>query len=99
MDYEKKKIHILSGLPVFLAKHLPLKKVRYALHRLEEQPTSDFLRTLQPENFKSFLNQIGVLEKSYIHGGESHGLNVKYTTRIRIISTGDHGLPGSQRIF
>ena len=43
LDYEKKKSHILSGLPAFLAKHLPPGKVRYALRRLEEQSASDFL--------------------------------------------------------
>ena len=58
LDYEKKKRHILSGLPTFLAKHLPPGKVRYVLRRIEEQPTSDCLRTLQPDNFKSFMNQI-----------------------------------------
>ena len=31
LDYEKKKSHILSGLPAFLEKHLPLGKVRHVL--------------------------------------------------------------------
>ena len=94
MDHEKRKIHILIGLPVFLAKHLLLGKVRYALHQVEDQPASDFLWILQPDNFKSFLNQVGVPEKMYIHGGESHGSDVKHTMRIKIMSTCDHGLPG-----
>ena len=79
---------------MFLAKHLPPKKARYALWRLEEQTGSNFLCTLQPDNFNSFLNQIEVPEKRYIYGGESHGSNVKYTMRIRFMSTGDHELLG-----
>ena len=64
------------------------------IHRLAELTASDFLCTLQPENFKMFLNQLGVPEKRYRYGRDSHGSNVEYTMRIRIKGTGNNGLPG-----
>ena len=70
------------------------EKVWNALHPLSEQSASEFLRILQPGNFKMFLNQLGVPEKRYRHGRDSHVSNVEYTTRIMIMGEGDNGLPG-----
>ena len=56
LNYAKKKTHLLSELPGFLRQHLSPEKVRNALHLLSEQSASEFLHTLQPGNFKMFLN-------------------------------------------
>ena len=94
MDYTKRKTHLMGGLPGFLKQHVSLEKVRKAIHQLAELTASDFLRTLQPANFKMFLNQLGVPEKRFRYGRDSHGSNVEYTMRIRIKSIGNNGLPG-----
>ena len=94
MNYTRKKTHLLRGLPGFLRQHLSPEKVQNALHQLAEQSASEFLRILQAGNFKMFLNQLGILEKRYRYGRDSHGSNVKYTMRIRIKSAGNNGLPG-----
>ena len=77
-----------------LGENLEPEKVQNALHRLQEQTASDFLRALQPLNFIMFLYQLGVPEKKYKYGRDSHGSNVKYTTRTKITSTSEHGFPG-----
>ena len=41
-----------------------------------------------------FLNQLGIPEKKCRHCRDSHGSNAEYTMRIKIMSTGDHGLTG-----
>ena len=94
MDYTHKKIHLIGGPPGFLKQHVSLEKVQNAIHRLAELTASDFLRTLEPANFKMFLNQLGVPEKIFRYGRDSHGSNVEYTMRIKIKSIGKNGLPG-----
>ena len=39
--------------------------------------------------------QLDVPEKKYKYGGDSHGLNVEHAIRLKIMSTGNHGFPGT----
>ena len=94
MNYTKRKYRLLGCLPGFLRQRLSPKKVRNALHQLAEQSASEFLRALQTGNFKMFLNQLGVPEKRYRYGRDSHVSNVEHTVKIRIKCTDSNGFPG-----
>ena len=92
MDYTKKKTHLLGGIPRFLKQH---EKVWNVIHRLVELTASELLCTLQPENFRMFLNQLCVPEKRYRYERDSHESNFEYIMRTRIKSAGNNGLPGT----
>ena len=73
LNYAQRKTYLLDGLLGFLEKNLAPEKVRNVLHQLYEKTALDFLRTLQPLNFRMFLNQLVVWEKKYRHGRDSPG--------------------------